>query len=98
MAGLPTWLMAYYMPTTPVVLSAATPVTGAETIVIGQPQCRQLIDQSVRALVAVNLPSGKVREIYSDSAIVVYDATGPLITPTAAQIAAEPPGSLRDHC
>jgi len=97
-AGLPTWLLAYYMPTTPVVLSAAAPVTGAETIVIGQPQCRELIDQSVRALVAVNLPSGRVREIYSDSAIVVYDATGPLTTPTTAQIAAEPPGNLTDHC
>jgi len=28
----------------------------------------------------------------------VYDATGPLTTPTTAQIAAEPPGNLTDHC
>ena len=97
-AGLPAWLFDYYTPKTKVYTSAKTPVTGADLIVVSQPQCRTLIDQSVRALVAVNLRAGTVRQIYTDSQITVYGATGPLTLPTAAQTAAEPIGSLTDNC
>ncbi|MBR7832540.1 phospholipid carrier-dependent glycosyltransferase [Actinospica durhamensis] len=97
-AGLPAWEWHYYMPTTTVYYSAKTPVPDAAIIVVGQPICRVLIDQSVRALVAVNLESGAVKEIYSDSLIVAYAVTGKLTVPTPAQINAEPPGALTDHC
>jgi 4-amino-4-deoxy-L-arabinose transferase-like glycosyltransferase len=97
-AGIPAFEFDYYTPKTKVYYSAKTPVTGADLIVIGQPMCRELIDQSVRALVTVNLKAGSVKKIYTDSQIVVYEATGPLTMPSAAQIAAEPAGSLTDNC
>lgn len=97
-AGLPVWSVSYYLPGTTVYTSASSPVTGAETIVIGQPQCRELIDQSVRALVAVNLKIGHVKQVYTDSQITAYAVTGSLAMPTAAQINAEPLGKLTDHC
>jgi hypothetical protein len=97
-AGLPSWYWSYYMPKTTVYTNATSPVTGAETIVVGQPQCRTLIDQSVRALVDVNLKAGQVRRIYTDSLITAYAVTGHLTMPTSAQIGAEAPGKLTDHC
>lgn len=97
-AGLSTWYWTYYMPSTPVYYSATEPVPDAAIIVIGQPQCRELIDQSVRALVAVNLKSGGVKQIYTDSEITAYAVTGPLALPSAAQVNDEPPGKLTDHC
>lgn len=97
-AGLPAWYWNYYTPKTKVYYTATTPVPGTSLIVIGQPQCRELIDQSVRALVAVNLDAGRAKEIYSDEQIVAYQVTGALTLPTTAQINAQPPGKLTDHC
>jgi 4-amino-4-deoxy-L-arabinose transferase-like glycosyltransferase len=97
-AGVPVWSLSYYLPGTTIYTSAAKPITGAETIVISKPQCRDLIDRSVRALVAVNLKTGHVQQMYTDSQITAYAVTGPLAMPTAAQINAERPGKLTDHC
>lgn len=97
-AGLPIWSLSYYLPGRTIYTSAAQPVTGAETILISQPQCRDLIDQSVRALVAVNLTTGHVKQVYTDSQLTAYEVTGPLAMPTTAQINAERPGRLADHC
>ena len=70
----------------------------ADTIVVGRPRCRLLVDASVRALVAVNLHAGLLRRVYRDSRIDVYGAEGPLIVPTALDAAAQAPGSLAEHC
>jgi hypothetical protein len=77
-------------------LSGASP--HADTIVIAAPQCRDPLDPAVRALVAVNEPSGHLRRIHSDAAITVYAVAGPLTLPTASQIAAEPVSKTTDGC
>jgi hypothetical protein len=97
-AGLPVWYWTYYMPKTTVYETATKPVPDTALIVIGQPQCRQLVDQSVRALVAANLKTGAVKEIHTDSQIIAYAVEGTLVMPTPAQIAAEPAGNLTDNC
>ena len=97
-AGLPSWEWSYYLPNTTIYTSASGQLKSAEIIVIGRPQCRTLIDQSVRALVAINTQSGHVQQIYTDSAITAYAVTGALASPTTAQINAEPPGKLTDNC
>jgi 4-amino-4-deoxy-L-arabinose transferase-like glycosyltransferase len=97
-AGLPSWEWSYYLPNTTIYTSASGQLKSAEIIVLGRPQCRTLIDQSVRALVAINTQSGHVQQIYTDSAITAYAVTGALTTPTTAQINAEPPGKLTDNC
>jgi 4-amino-4-deoxy-L-arabinose transferase-like glycosyltransferase len=97
-AGLAEWLWNYYTPKKTVYYTATQPVPDAAIIAIGQPECRQLIDQSVRALVKVNLATGHVKEIYTDSQITAYAVTGSLTLPTTAQIDAEPAGKLTDNC
>jgi 4-amino-4-deoxy-L-arabinose transferase-like glycosyltransferase len=97
-AGVPAWDFEFYTPKSTVYYTATQPVTDAKIIVVGQPVCRQLIDQSVRALVKVNLATGHVKQIYSDSQIIAYAVDGSLTLPTKAQINAEPPGKLTDHC
>jgi hypothetical protein len=97
-AGLPSWEWSYYMPHTTVYTSASGSLKGAKMIVIGQPQCRTLIDQSVRALVAVNTQAGNVKRVYTDSQIIAYAIDGPLTLPSTAQINAESPGRPADNC
>jgi hypothetical protein len=97
-AGIPAWYWNYYAPKTTVYYSATQAVPGAAVIVIGQPQCRQLIDQSVRALVKINIAAGHVTQIYTDSEITAYAVDGTLILPTTAQVDAEPAGKLTDNC
>jgi len=97
-AGIPAWYFEYYTPKDTVYYTATQPVPDASIIVVGQPTCRQLIDQSVRALVKINLATGHVKEIYTDSQIVAYAVDGSLTLPTKAQINAEPRGKLTDYC
>lgn len=95
--GVGRWAYEYYLPSV-TVLSAAEAVTRPDTIVIAKPQCRDPLDPSVRALVAVNEASGSVRRIHEDSAMTVYAVVAPLTPPTAGQIAAEPPSRPADRC
>jgi 4-amino-4-deoxy-L-arabinose transferase-like glycosyltransferase len=97
-AGITPGDFDFYTPKDTVYYTATQPVPGAAIIVIGQPLCRQLVDQSVRALVKINLPTGHVKEIYSDSQIIAYSVEGSLTLPTKAEINAEPPGKLTDYC
>jgi 4-amino-4-deoxy-L-arabinose transferase-like glycosyltransferase len=97
-AGLPVWYWTYYMPHTRVYYSVTTRVPGAALVVMGRPQCRQLTDRSVRALVAANLVSGRIVKIYADSQIVAYKPAGALLVPTKAEINAQAPGNLADNC
>ncbi|HEU5427427.1 MAG TPA: phospholipid carrier-dependent glycosyltransferase [Actinocrinis sp.] len=99
-AGIADWQWSYYLRGVEVQPDVSAGATNAKLIVISTPQCRDVIDPSVRALAAVNVAIGKVHRIYSDSAIVAYAATGtaPLSLPDAAQIAAEPVHKITDGC
>ena len=97
-AGITAGDFDYYTPKATVYYTATQPVPDASIIVIGQPLCRQLVDQSVRALIKINLATGHVKEIYTDSQIIAYAVDGSLTLPTKAQINAEPPGKLTDYC
>jgi hypothetical protein len=46
----------------------------------------------------VNLPVGRVKEIYLDAQITLYQVIGTLRLPSLAQIDAQTPGRLADHC
>jgi 4-amino-4-deoxy-L-arabinose transferase-like glycosyltransferase len=68
-------------------------------VVIGAPQCRLEPDnRATRAIAAVNLAARRLKKIYVDSAMTVYEVTRPLITPSPAQIAAQPPTNLAAGC
>jgi 4-amino-4-deoxy-L-arabinose transferase-like glycosyltransferase len=98
-AGVQSFEIYAYPPRPSLLLSGLSPLAvRAGAVVLGRPQCRTLIDPSVRALVALNLSAGRLRRVYSDSRIDVYGASGPLLLPSASQVAAQPPGSLADHC
>ncbi|MFC1437110.1 phospholipid carrier-dependent glycosyltransferase [Streptacidiphilus sp. N1-10] len=97
-AGIDSGLMSTYLPGTEVITSTSQPLSGARTIIVGAPECRELIDRSVRALVRINLTQGRIRQIHTDSNFTVYQVLAPLTHPTRTQIAAEPPGRLSDHC
>lgn len=97
-AGIPSWQWSYYLPGVTVYTNASSPVGGADVIAVSTPQCRDVIDSSVRALVTVNLAAGHIQRIYGDSALTAYAVTAPLNAPTAAQIAAEPVSRITDGC
>lgn len=73
-------------------------LAGFDTVVVGQPRCRTLIDPGIRALVQVNLAAGTLREVHTDRLVHVYVATGTLRLPTREQVDAQPLGRLSDHC
>jgi 4-amino-4-deoxy-L-arabinose transferase-like glycosyltransferase len=98
-AGLGYFEIAVYNPRLTLAKSGLSPQTaGADTVVLGRPRCRVLVDSSVRALVAVNVRAGRLHRVYRDSRIDVYAADGLLLRPTQADIKAQPPGALSDHC
>lgn len=74
-------------------------LASVHAVVIGAPQCRLEPDnRTTRAITAVNLAARHLKKIYADSAMTVYEVTRPLITPTPAQIAAQPPTNLAAGC
>lgn len=97
-AGIDRGLLTAYLPGTRVITSTADSLAGTQVIILGRPVCRELIDQSIRALVDLNLPQGRIQQIHADSQFTVFQILDPLIHPSPEQIAAEPPGNLRDHC
>lgn len=97
-AGIPGWDWSYYLPRATVYPTASGPIPGADVIAVSTPQCRDVIDPSVRALVAVNLAAGSVQRLYRDSALTAYAVTAPLTMPSAEQIAAQPVSRITDGC
>lgn len=90
---------AYYDVGMIVYLSPPRSLAGLHAVVIGAPRCRLEPDnRTTRAIAAVNLAAGNLRRIYSDSAMTVYAVERPLISPTSAQIAAQPPVNLAAGC
>ena len=87
--GIAGWEYSYYLPSVTVSAGADMPAH-ADTIVVANPQCRDPLDPGMRALVAVNESSGRVRQIYSDETMTVYAVVGALNAPTPEQVADQP--------
>jgi hypothetical protein len=97
--GVGEWEYSYYLPSVKVSTSSTPEVSArTDTIVVAKPQCRDPLDASVRALVAVNQNAGHLWQIYSDPAITVYAVTSTLRSPSAADVADQPPSRPVDGC
>lgn len=90
--------LAPSMPGTSFLLAVPADLRRVDTVLVGQPRCRTLVDPGVRALVQKNVALGSMREAHSDRLLQVYVATGPLRAPTAAETAKEPTGKPTDNC
>jgi hypothetical protein len=74
-------------------------LASVNAVVVGAPQCRLEPDsRTARTVVAINLAARHLRKIYVDRAMTVYQVTGPLVTPSPAQIAGQPPTNLAAGC
>jgi 4-amino-4-deoxy-L-arabinose transferase-like glycosyltransferase len=96
--GVGSWAYSYYVPKAKIDTTASGPVPGAALIVISTVQCRDPLDASVRALARINAADGHAVQIYADSSVTVYEVTGTLAVPTAADISAEPASNATDGC
>ena len=98
-SGLYSYQFRYYLPKVPVLMTPPASLVSVDAVVIGAPQCRLETDsRTTRSIVAVNLAAGRLRRIHTDPAMTVYAVTGRLVTPSAAQIAAQPPANLAAGC
>jgi len=98
-SGIYQYEYTYYAPGLGAYLTPPSSLASIRAVVIGAPQCRLEPDnRTTRSIVAVNLAAGHLRRIYADSAMTVYQVTRPLVTPTPAQIAAQPPTNLAAGC
>jgi 4-amino-4-deoxy-L-arabinose transferase-like glycosyltransferase len=98
-SGIYEYEYAYYDLGMAAYLTPPRSLASIQAVVIGAPQCRLEPDnRTTRAITAVNLAAGRLRRIHVDSAMTVYQVTRPLISPTPAQIAAQPPTNLAAGC
>ncbi len=98
-SGIYPYEYAYYDLGMGAYLTPPPSLASVYAVVIGTPQCRLEPDnRTTRAIAAVNLAARHLKKIYADSAMTVYQVTRPLITPSAAQIAAQPPTNLAAGC
>jgi hypothetical protein len=98
-SGIYQYEYTYYDPGMGAYLTPPASLASVRAVVIGAPQCRLEPDnRTTRAIVAVNLAARHLHKIYVDSAMTVYQVTSPLITPSPAQIAAQPPTNLAAGC
>lgn len=98
-SGIYQYEYAYYDFGMGVYLTPPRSLASIHAVVIGAPQCRLEPDnRTTRSIVAVNLAAGRLRRIHVDSAMTVYQVTRPLISPTPAQIAAQPHTNLAAGC
>jgi 4-amino-4-deoxy-L-arabinose transferase-like glycosyltransferase len=98
-SGIYQYEYAYYDLGMAAYLTPPRSLASIQAVVIGAPQCRLEPDnRTTRAITAVNLAAGRLRRIHVDSAMTVYQVTRPLISPTPAQIAAQPPTNLAAGC
>ena len=96
--GVGSWAYSYYVPDAKISTTANDPVPDASLIVISTIQCRDPLDATVRALARINAADGHAVQIYADSSVTVYEVTGTLAQPTAADVAAEPASNATDGC
>jgi hypothetical protein len=98
-SGISRHQFVYYLPNTPILMSPPTWLATIDAVVIGAPQCRLLTDnRTTRSIVAVNLATGRLREIHADKVMTVYAVTSKLAMPSPAQIGAQPPTNLAAGC
>jgi hypothetical protein len=84
--------------TTPLLTKLPKDISKVDTVLIGQPQCRTLVDPTIRAFVATNMHTAALHLIRTDRLLLVYVVSGVLHPPTQAEIKAQPLGRLSDHC
>ena len=87
-----------FLPNTPISPKLPTDLATVDTVLLGQPRCRTLLDPTIRAFVTTNVRSGSLRLVRSDRLLRVYVAQRPLHAPSQAEIDAEPRGQLADNC
>jgi len=87
-----------FIPNTPISHKLPANLATVDTVLLGQPRCRTLIDPTIRAFVATNVRSGSLRLVRSDRLFRVYVASQPLHAPSRAEIDSEPKGRLADNC
>ena len=98
-SGIYQYEYTYYDQGTGAYLTPPPSLTSVHAVVIGAAQCRLEPDnRTTRAIAAVNLEAKHLKKIYADSAMTVYEVTRPLITPSPAQIAAQPPTNFAAGC
>lgn len=98
-SGIPAWQFWHARLPAPVSYSVPADLTGYDTIAVSANTCGHPEDPTTRALVQNNLRSGALREVYRDAKMTVYAARGAdLQAPTAAQVAAQPPGNPARGC
>jgi hypothetical protein len=88
-----------YIPADYFLTRSYQPVDTADTVIVGALQCRNRADdRGVRAVVAVNLAAGRLREIHHDRLATIYEVLRPLHPATPADIAAQPPVDRTAGC
>jgi 4-amino-4-deoxy-L-arabinose transferase-like glycosyltransferase len=98
-SGISRYEYSYYLPDRTFLLRPPPSLAPIHAVVIGAPVCRLETDnRTTRAIVAVNLATGRLRLIHADPAMKVYVAVGRLTMPTPAQIRQQPPVNLAAGC
>lgn len=87
-----------YLARSTIVSRPTANLNAIDTVLVGQPRCRVASSPTVLALVAVNLARGRLRLVHSDRLIRVYVVTGPLTSPSPAQVAEQPVSPLSARC
>jgi hypothetical protein len=97
--GVALFQLFRYIPPSTFLVARSQPLAGTDTVIVGATQCRNLADnRGVRAIVAVNLQAGRLQRLHRDSLATIYEVTRPLVKPTDAQVAAQPPTDLTAGC
>ncbi|HVX18597.1 MAG TPA: hypothetical protein VHA73_11250 [Acidimicrobiales bacterium] len=97
--GVQLFQLFRYIPADYFLTRSYQPVDTADTVIVGALQCRNRADdRGVRAVVAVNLAAGRLREIHHDRLATIYEVLRPLHPATPADIAAQPPVDRTAGC
>lgn len=102
----PFWLLPYF-PTAndslplgkpQVYYSVPAALGSVDTVLLSRPHCRNARDPDVQALVNLNLTAGRLRQAHADRLLTMYVATGPLLQPTAEDVAQIKPDTDTTGC
>lgn len=86
------------LPEATVLTTMPEDLTGIDTVVVGTPRCRTDRDPVIRALVQVNLAARRLVVLDTNRTLITYGVVAPLVPPTAAQIAQQPPVDQASLC
>lgn len=97
-AGIPLQEITPFVPPSRILLRLPNSLARVDTVLIGQPRCRTPVDPGIRAFTELNLEIRSLRLARADRLLRMYVAVGELHAPTPAEIRAQPPTRLTDHC